>query len=786
LSLPLFAVFACLTATSSTATLRAAEVDESKVPPPAQKQIDFVQDIRPILESSCLRCHGPVRPKSGFRLDNRASSLKGGDNGIDILPGNSAKSPFIHYVAGLVPDMEMPPPGKGEPLSKQKISVLRAWIDQGLSWENAEPTNAFELTLAPTLGYTFVDGDKHKFRENVWRRDGWDGGLQQSELFQQLDRDTSLTISGHAFLDNYQISLDVTRNELGFIHAGWQQYRKYYDDTGGIYPPSLPFPQSLGPDLHLDIGKAWIDFGLTLPQWPRMVLGYEYDYKRGQEATTTWGSDRAADARNIAPNSKHLDEGTHVIKFDFDADLKGLAIEDRFRGEFYNSSTRYTNLASRASVAQNVHDDNSYFQGANSFRLEKKFNGWLLGSGGYFYSKLNGEDSFADTTTAGGTLYPANAHVTLERESHIFNLNGLVGPFSGLSAYAAVQSEWTHEEGSGGGNLNAIAYTRPPGSNLAIDLATLASNYRQNTISESTGLRFTAIPFTSLFADARLRQETLDQSDSDIQSSGSFIEEPSFNSRLLDVRGGFNTSPWEWAGLSAHYRRYEDDSHYKTNEPPQPIGGYPGFIRYRELITDEIEAKLSLRPCEWLKTALSYQYVTTDYRQNNRPGYTPGPPPATYSPGGDILAGKYDSHIYSLGAAFTPQGRFYFSGTFSYQDTRTSTASAGLVPPYEGDVYSVLASATCLLSQNVDLLLSYSFSLGDFAQSSSPINPNSPPIVGIKYQEHAVHAALCRRIGKYVSTSLQYSFYYYDEPSTAGANNYKAQTVSAALTYHFH
>ena len=38
-------------------------------------------------------------------------------------------------------------------------------------------------------------------------------------------------------------------------------------------------PQSLGTDLHLDIGKAWIDFGLTLPHWPRMVLGYEYDYK---------------------------------------------------------------------------------------------------------------------------------------------------------------------------------------------------------------------------------------------------------------------------------------------------------------------------------------------------------------------------------------------------------------------------------------------------------------------------------------------------------------------------
>src|SRR5204862_228410 len=131
-------------------------------------------------------------------------------------------------------------------------------------------------------------------------------------------------------------------------------------------PPATPQPpKSLGQDLHLDIGKAWVDFGLTLPRWPRMVLGYEYDYTRGDEATTSWQSDRApGDPRNIAPASKHIDEGTHIIKFDLDAEVKGFTMEDRFRGEFYSRDTRYTNVAARASVAQNVSDENNYFQGA--------------------------------------------------------------------------------------------------------------------------------------------------------------------------------------------------------------------------------------------------------------------------------------------------------------------------------------------------------------------------------------------------------------------------------------
>src|SRR5215212_1247721 len=75
----------------------AEPVDISKLPPPASVQVDFDRDIKPIFEASCFRCHGPGRPKSGFRLDLRDAALKGGENGIDIIPGKSAESSLIHY-----------------------------------------------------------------------------------------------------------------------------------------------------------------------------------------------------------------------------------------------------------------------------------------------------------------------------------------------------------------------------------------------------------------------------------------------------------------------------------------------------------------------------------------------------------------------------------------------------------------------------------------------------------------------------------------------------------------
>ena len=65
----------------------------------------------------------------------RAEALAGGDEGISIVKGVSAKSPLIHRVAGVDPDLRMPP--EGDPLSSTEISVLRAWIDQGLDWPAA-------------------------------------------------------------------------------------------------------------------------------------------------------------------------------------------------------------------------------------------------------------------------------------------------------------------------------------------------------------------------------------------------------------------------------------------------------------------------------------------------------------------------------------------------------------------------------------------------------------------------------------------------------------------------
>lgn len=106
--------------------------------PKREQRVDFTQQIKPILERSCVGCHGGEKPRGLFRVDGRDALLKGGASGeAAILPGHSEKSPLIDYVSGGAPDSEMPPKAQRTrfpALTTDEVALLRAWIDQGAEW----------------------------------------------------------------------------------------------------------------------------------------------------------------------------------------------------------------------------------------------------------------------------------------------------------------------------------------------------------------------------------------------------------------------------------------------------------------------------------------------------------------------------------------------------------------------------------------------------------------------------------------------------------------------------
>ena len=101
---------------------------------PATAPVDFVRDVRPILQTRCYSCHGPEKQKGGLRLDVKAAALKGGEHhGPAVRPHAASDSPLIRFVSAPV-DAETRMPPKGEPLTAEQVAILRTWIDQGATW----------------------------------------------------------------------------------------------------------------------------------------------------------------------------------------------------------------------------------------------------------------------------------------------------------------------------------------------------------------------------------------------------------------------------------------------------------------------------------------------------------------------------------------------------------------------------------------------------------------------------------------------------------------------------
>lgn len=105
----------------------------------AHADIDFIRDVKPILEHNCVSCHREDNAKGKVRLDTKKAAFAGDDV---IIPGNSADS-SLYWTTILPSDDELVmPPFKHEdkdyPLRDEEQEILKNWIQTGAAWPETE------------------------------------------------------------------------------------------------------------------------------------------------------------------------------------------------------------------------------------------------------------------------------------------------------------------------------------------------------------------------------------------------------------------------------------------------------------------------------------------------------------------------------------------------------------------------------------------------------------------------------------------------------------------------
>jgi len=95
-------------------------------PTTAANEVDFVKDIKPILEKHCLHCHGQEAPEA-FTMEP--------DEVFDYIVAGAAEESMLYRVLVSGDEEElMPPPDFKQPLRKEQIQLIKKWINQGADW----------------------------------------------------------------------------------------------------------------------------------------------------------------------------------------------------------------------------------------------------------------------------------------------------------------------------------------------------------------------------------------------------------------------------------------------------------------------------------------------------------------------------------------------------------------------------------------------------------------------------------------------------------------------------
>lgn len=95
--------------------------------------VDFVTEVKPVLEARCLECHHSRYVFAGLNLETKALAMKGGRSGPVIVPGSPHQS-LLYKVLLLGHDSPIAMPPSPDPLSREEQQAIHDWILQGAKW----------------------------------------------------------------------------------------------------------------------------------------------------------------------------------------------------------------------------------------------------------------------------------------------------------------------------------------------------------------------------------------------------------------------------------------------------------------------------------------------------------------------------------------------------------------------------------------------------------------------------------------------------------------------------
>ena len=237
----------------------------------------FKGGVRGILTESCLKCHGGEKTKGDFDLTTRELLLKGGADGVSVVPGKSSESRFFKLLA----HTEEPyMPKKLDKLPAAALAQIAAWIDSGAPYD--KPLIDGKITK----GHPVVTAEDRKFWSFMPLR-------TESPLKTTVTDAAAHEQWAKTPIDNFVLSaLQAKKLTPNPVADKRSLIRRAYFDLTGLPPKPEEidsFVNDAAPDAYAKLIDRLLDSPHYGERWGRHWLdiarfaeshGYEQDYDR--------------------------------------------------------------------------------------------------------------------------------------------------------------------------------------------------------------------------------------------------------------------------------------------------------------------------------------------------------------------------------------------------------------------------------------------------------------------------------------------------------------------------
>jgi hypothetical protein len=651
---------------------------------------------------------------------------------------------------------------------------------------------AYNNWIEFSTGGFFTEGSRGPAEKREQLNRGVFGGIEDLHYQKDITNGTTLTIDGRSIFDNhdYKLQIGITREKLGYMRLGVENFRTWDSDTGGSFIPDGLHYSLRGDGLALDRGSFSFEAGLLKDKYPKLIFKYTHWWRDGEKSSTSWGPvPTSFGTRALYPGFYDIDEHSDSFQLDGSYNIKKIktdvALGVRYETGTLDDARKLTFLSNPLSPARVTDRQRSTYDFLN---VHASTETWikkdLFLSTGFMYANLDndftGNRIYGDDFDVPYSPMPQLGYLDLNGGAHkneyVANVNVQATPFKNFVIVPSLRMQKEDWNSDSSGIATRDGDTGSFTGNSDRDLIDVRERLDARYIGFTNWVLWTSGEWAE--AEGNLKEfGGLGQ----VNGIGiaPIARETDDNRWFQKYSLGARWYPSKLASIDVggYYKLNRYDYDHALDSTPNDLStsdAYPAFLVFQDFETYDGNVRLTLRPCNKVTLVSRYEYQISTIHTR----------PDSVSGLSEVESSDMNRHLFGQNASWTPLNWLSLQAGFNYVSSVTKTPASGFTQAIlnsQNNYWTLNFNTGFVLDNKTDLNIGYYYYRADDYQNNSAFGLP----LGAGAEEHSIAARLTRRITQNIRWNLKYAFTHYSDTPSAGAFNYNAHVIFTSLQYRF-